>query len=254
MLFDKIIFGPIKSRRLGVSLGVNLLPTAAKTCSFNCIYCECGFNFANKDSHMPTRQQVSQALKHKLLFLKENGEHIDVITFAGNGEPTIHPEFSGVIEDTIALRNQYMPQAKISVLSNSTMIAKPSVFEALDTVDNNILKLDSAIASTVRIVNQPFEDFSLEETIEKLKAFKGDVIIQTLFFRGEFQGEAFDNTTKEEVDAWIEALRQIKPKEVQLYSLDRATPAKHLVKVGREELEAIAIQLEKYKIPYTVTA
>ena len=253
MLFEEIIFGPIKSRRLGTSLGVNLLPTQAKICSFNCIYCECGFNFTNKESHMPTRAQVKGALEQKLQALKAAGEYLDVITFAGNGEPTLHPDFAGVIDDTLALRNTYFPNAKVSVLSNATMIMKPEVFAALNRVDNNILKLDSAIEETVCTINLPYDHYSLKETIDTLAKFDGNVIIQTLFFSGKFEGKPFDNTSEVEVEAWLKALQAIKPKQVMLYSLDRATPAKGLVKATPEQLHSIAKRVEALGIPTLVT-
>lgn len=241
MLFDKIIFGPIKSRRLGVSLGINLLPVDEKICSFNCIYCECGFNFTKKNAHIPTREEVRVALEEALCNMKQKGEKPDVITFAGNGEPTLHKEFNGIIDDTIALRNKYFPTAKVSVLSNSTEIGKDSVFEALNKVDNNILKLDSAIETSVELMNQPnAPSFTVKKLIESLKRFKGNLIVQTMFLRGEYCGKTIDNTTEEEINAWLQALLEIKPKQVMIYTIDRSTPAKNLQKLSISELNAIA--------------
>lgn len=241
MLFDKIIFGPIKSRRLGVSLGINLMPIDAKVCSFDCIYCECGFNFTKKEAHIPTREEVRLALEESLKSMKQKGEQPDVITFAGNGEPTLHKEFNGIIDDTIALRNAYFPNAKVSVLSNATKIAEPTVFEVLNKVDNNILKLDSALQISVDLMNQPnSKSFTVEKLIENLKRFKGNLIIQTMFLRGEYNGKTIDNTTEEEVNAWLNALLEIKPKQVMIYTIDRATPAKKLDKLNISELNAIA--------------
>ena len=241
MLFDQIIFGPIHSRRLGLSLVVNLLPVDAKICSFNCIYCECGFNTTMHDSPIPTRHQVHEALESKLKEMVAEGQIPDVITFAGNGEPTLHAEFEGIIEDTVELRNQYCPTAKVSVLSNSTRIHKPHVFSALNKVNNNILKFDSAIDRTMKLIDQPVgKHINVAWFIEQLKKFEGRLIIQTMFLRGVVNGETIDNTTDEEVEAWLKALEVIRPQQVMIYSLDREAPTKNLQKVNVEELNAIA--------------
>ena len=241
ILFDQITFGPIQSRRLGVSLGVNLLPVDAKICSFNCIYCECGFNTTMQQAPIPNREQVYEALETKLKSMLAENKTPDVITFAGNGEPTLHADFENIINDTIELRNKYCQSAKVSVLSNSTRIHKPSVFNALSRVDNNILKFDSAIDDTLKLIDQPNnEQFNVEWLITQLQKFNGKLIIQTMFLRGEFNGELFDNTTDVEVNAWLNALELIKPEKVMIYSTDRETPAKNLEKVSATELEIIA--------------
>jgi wyosine [tRNA(Phe)-imidazoG37] synthetase (radical SAM superfamily) len=241
MLFDQIIFGPIHSRRLGLSLGINLLPVDSKICSFNCIYCECGFNTTIQDFPFPTRAQVSEILSAKLQQMKTEGEIPDVITFAGNGEPTLHPDFEGIIDDTIQLRNKFCPTAKVSVLSNSTRIHKPHIFNALNKVDNNILKFDSAIDSTMKLIDQPVgKQISVAWLIEQLKKFDGKLIIQTMFLRGKYQGESIDNTTDEEITAWLNALEVIRPQQIMIYSLDRDTPVQQLQKVNVEELNIIA--------------
>lgn len=241
ILFDQIAYGPIKSRRLGMSLGVNLLPTNQKLCSFECIYCECGFTKKIVGSKMPTREQVKMALEAKLKEMQAQGLKLDVFTFAGNGEPTMHPEFPGVIDDTIALRNQYFPEAKISVLSNATMIGREEVFNALLKVDNNILKLDSGIDATAKLIDQPNSPtYSVEKQIELLKRFNGNFILQTIFLRGEYNGQVVDNTTPEEIAAWTEAVRQIRPKQVMVYQVDRETPVPGLEKLTNEELSRLA--------------
>lgn len=245
-LFNNIIFGPVRSRRLGVSLGVNLLPVDAKICSFDCIYCECGFNTTMQESPLPTREQVYAALKAKLREMVAANESPDVITFAGNGEPTLHAQFEGIIDDTIALRDRYCPEAKVSVLSNSTRIHKPAVFRALQQVDNNILKFDSAIESTVQRLDRPVsKQFTVNRQIEDLKRFNGNLIIQTLFLRGKLKDGAIDNTTEEEVSLWLEALKIIRPKQVMIYSIDRETPTKGLEKVPLETLQQIAERTRK---------
>jgi len=248
MLFHQIIFGPVKSRRLGVSLGVNLLPPESKICSFNCIYCECGFNFTNPHSHLPKTDEVEKALREKLLEYAAKNEHIDTITFAGNGEPTMHPHFADIIDNTVKLRDKICPKTKISVLSNATFISKKDVFEALQKIDNNILKLDSGIERTVKRINQPASDFSLAKTVENLQKFNGNIIIQTLFFKGTFNGTKIDNTSANEVAAWLNAIKQINPKSVMLYTLDRPTPAKNLYKADEQRLKEISQEVEKLGI------
>lgn len=247
VLFHSTVFGPIHSRRLGVSLGINLMPDDGKVCSFDCLYCEAGFNSQGKGtSGLPTRAEVKADLEAKLLAMKENGEKPDVITFSGNGEPTLHPEFSGVIDDTIELRDRLCPEAKVSVLTNSTRIFNPEVAEALKKVDNNILKLDSAVEQTMRLIDRPAsKDFTVDRVVEGLKQFSGTGVIQTMILRGEHDGIPVDNTTDREIDALINAYKSIGPKEVMLYSLDRSTPEERLVKVERPELEAIARRIRE---------
>lgn len=245
-LFNNIIFGPVKSRRLGVSLGVNLLPVDAKICSFDCIYCECGFNTTMRESPLPTREQVYVTLEAKLQEMVAANELPDVITFAGNGEPTLHAQFEGIIDDTIALRDRYCPEAKVSVLSNSTRMHKPTIFKALQRVDNNILKFDSAIDDTVQRLDRPAgKQFSVEWQLEQFKKFNGNLIIQTLFLRGRLADGIIDNTTEEEVSAWLEALQIIRPKQVMIYSIDRETPTKGLEKIPLETLQQIAERTRK---------
>lgn len=252
-LFDQVIFGPIRSRRLGLSLGVNLLPIDAKICSFNCIYCECGFNTTMHEFSFPTRNEVKQILDSKLSTMIEANEIPDVITFAGNGEPTLHPDFEGIIDDTLELRDKWCPGAKVSVLSNSTRIHKPHIFSALKKVDNNILKFDSAIDETMKLMDQPVgKHITVAWLIDELKRFEGRLIIQTMFLRGEYLGRKIDNTTSEEVEAWLNALRQINPAQVMIYSLDRDTPVQNLQKVQSDELKAIAARAEALSFKVSV--
>lgn len=241
-MFHDTIFGPIHSRRLGTSLGINLTPNDGKICSFDCLYCEAGYNAQGPGTTgISPREEVRTKLEQKLAAMKANGDRLDVITFSGNGEPTLHPDFNGVVDDVIALRDCYYPQVKISVLSNSTMIDRPAVVEALKKVDNNILKLDSAIDRTMRLINRPVNShFNVADLVERLKQFSGQCIIQTMMLRGEHNGERIDNTTDAEVEALLAAYLEIRPAEVMLYSLDRATPEKNLQKVPKEELETIA--------------
>src|SRR5665647_1228425 len=246
ILFDQIIFGPIQSRRLGLSLGVNLLPTDAKICSFDCLYCECGFNTTMQESTIPSREDVYKALKTKLQEMSAANKMPDVITFAGNGEPTLHAEVEAIIDDTIALRNEYCPTAKVSVLSNSTRVHKPQIFSALNKVDNNILKFDTAIDRTLQLLDRPTgKHINVAWFIENLKKFEGRLIIQTMFLRGEYNGEKFDNTTDVETEAWLKALTEIRPQQIMIYTIDRETPAKNLEKISQEELKIIAEKARK---------
>ena len=252
-LFEDIIFGPIRSRRLGISLGVNLLPTHGKICSFDCIYCECGYNSERRgDKRLHTRSEVKEALEHRLSAMKEAGEGLDVITFAGNGEPTLNPEFEQIISDTIELRNIYYPNVKISILSNATRLKDDSVYRGLMQVDNNILKLDSVIEKTFKILNAPnLSTYSVEAHIEGLKRFKGNFILQTMFVRGTHNGEALDNTTPQEVEGWLEAVKELNPKSIMIYTIDRDTPEKDLQKISPEEMHEIARKAEA--LGYTVS-
>ncbi|MBD5180879.1 MAG: radical SAM protein [Bacteroidales bacterium] len=242
VLFHETIFGPIHSRRLGTSLGINLTPRDGKICTFDCLYCEAGFNAQGPGkSGMPSRNEVKRLLEEKLKAMKEAGESLDVLTFSGNGEPTIHPEFEEVVDDTLALRDKYFPNAKVSVLSNSTRLDSQGVVRALKRVDNNILKLDSAIESTMRKIDRPTSpSFTVDKVVDLLARFGSQAIIQTMILRGEYNGERIDNSTPEEIDALIEAYKRIGPGEIMLYSIDRKTPAEKLEKVPREELERIA--------------
>lgn len=247
VLFHSTIFGPVHSRRLGTSLGVNLMPRDGKVCSFDCLYCEAGFNAQGTgNAGLPSREEVARLLEDTLSLMRRKGLSLDVITFSGNGEPTLHPDFEGVVDDTIALRNEYFPMAKVSVLSNSTMLHKPQVVNALRKVDNNILKLDSAIDTTIALIDRPCgAGFTAEKVIEQLKQFEGQAIIQTMMLRGSYMGKPIDNTADAEIEALIAAYKLIMPREVMLYSLDRPTPATELVKVSEDELKAIGDRIEE---------
>lgn len=255
VLFTSTIFGPIHSRRLGVSLGVNLMPADGKVCTFDCLYCEAGLNAQGPGTKgIPSRPEVASLLRSKLRAMKEAGEPLDVITFSGNGEPTLHPEFAGVVDDTLALRDEFYPAARVSVLSNSTRINRPDVVEALRRVDNNILKLDSALDATVAALDRPtYPQYRVEDIIEQMKGFEGQCIVQTMILRGTHDGKRIDNTTHEEIEALIAAYERIKPRQVMLYSIDRKTPIDTLEKVDKEELEAIADRMRARGLNVTVS-
>ena len=252
MLFNAIIYGPIRSRRLGMSLGINLMPTDAKLCTFDCVYCECGWNQSVSHPQLPTREQVRESLFSTLLTLDTP---LDVITFSGNGEPTLHPEFLGIIQDTCALRDQYCPEAKISVLSNSTQLFREDVVEALRLCDNRILKLDSAITSTMRLIDKPVNSaLTVEQIVERLSMFDGDFTLQTCFLTGEYNGQVIDNTTSAELTAWYKAFEYLHPKQVMIYVIDRATPLKTLDKIPQEKMNEIAAPLREKGIDVIVSA
>ncbi|MFI3259852.1 MAG: radical SAM protein [Rikenellaceae bacterium] len=246
-LFEEVIFGPIHSRRLGLSLGVNLPPQHAKICNFDCIYCECGSNSErvglSSERRFATRGRVSELLEAKLREMTTEGALPDVITFAGNGEPTMHPDFEAIIDDTIKLRDSLSPNSKISVLSNATRLSVPSVQRALLRVDNNILKLDSALQTTAEAMNRPNSVYSVESVIDGMRQFEGRCIVQTMLLRGEVEGQKINNTAEEEVEAYIEAIKKIAPSSVMLYSIDRDTPCGGLQRVSKEDMESIAERL-----------
>lgn len=251
MLFGSIVYGPIRSRRLGVSLGVNLMPITAKLCTFDCVYCECGWNQPVSHPSLPTREKVRIALESQLSIAVEP---IDVITFSGNGEPTLHPDFLGIIQDTCALRDQYCPKAKVSVLSNSTQLGRTDVIEALRLCDNRILKLDSAIDATMRLIDKPVNaQLTVKQIAQWLSIFDGDFTLQTCFLRGEYQGQTIDNTTPEELTAWYEMVDYLHPKQVMIYVIDRVTPLETLEKVPAETMEKIAIPLREKGIDVIVS-
>lgn len=242
VLFHETIFGPIHSRRLGSSLGVNLSPVDGKVCSFDCLYCEAGYNAQGPGkSGLPKREDVARLLEEKLQAMNADGTPLDVITFSGNGEPTMHPDFAGIIDDTISLRDRYFPDVKISVLSNSTQLFRPDVVSALKRVNNNILKLDSADMETVRLLDRPVGSrYDLDEVIDCLAAFKGQAIVQTMITRGSHDGVNVDNSTDEEIEGLINAYRKIAPREIMIYTIDRQTPERSLQRVSRDELDSIA--------------
>ena len=255
LLFNEIVYGPVHSRRLGVSLGINLSPTDGKQCTFDCIYCECGLNAMHKArlTH-PSREEVKKTLSVKLTCLKAGGIIPDRITFSGNGEPTMHPHFAGIIDDTLAVRDLLCPTAKVAVLTNSTMLHQPEVVQALCKIDENLMKLDAASDTLIQLIDQPVKkDFTAEKLIEQLRGFNGKLTIQSIFLRGEHQGVTVDNTHDEDVDLWIEALKIIRPQKVMIYTINRETPVKSLQKVPVETLEKIAKSVKQADFEVTVS-
>lgn len=237
MLREETVFGPIHSRRLGNSLGINLLPTKGKFCNFDCIYCECGWNRDGlNDKALPTAAKVRTDLEAKLKELKAAGTPVDSITFSGDGEPTLNPEFPQIIEDTIALRDKMFPSAKVSVLSNATRVHVPAVFEALRKVDNPILKLDGPTNARVGRINHPAPGYDVAKVVEALKRFEGDFILQTMFLR---TSDGFDSSEREALNGWMEIVRTLRPREIMVYTIDRPTPEQGLEKFTAEEMRTL---------------
>ena len=254
IIYPSPIFGPVHSRRLGISLGINLLPADGKVCSFDCIYCECGFNEDHRPTlPLPTRQQVAQRLEQQLQKMVADGELPDVLTFAGNGEPTCHPQFADIIGDTLQLRDRYCPKAKVAVLSNSTMIHRQEMHDALMRVDDNILKLDTVDPVYINKVDHPNGSYDVERIIERMKSFDGHIIIQTIFMRGTCRGESVDNTGDAYVTPWLETVKAIKPQQVMVYTIDRETPTPGLEKATRDQLDSIRDRVIAAGIPCTAS-
>lgn len=244
ILFGSAVFGPIRSRRLGLSLGINLLPADGKICSFDCLYCECGYNSAGKGSgKIPSRADVAAQLREALTAMAANGERPDVITFAGNGEPTLHPHFAEIVADTVALRNEFAPSARICVLTNATRIFDESVAEALCATDEAILKIDSGREETIVRLDRPNARYSLSATVERIAALRerlgSALTIQTMFVKWEENGETYDNTCEEDVAPWLEILGRIRPPRLMIYTIARETPLQSMSKTPKEVLDAI---------------
>jgi wyosine [tRNA(Phe)-imidazoG37] synthetase (radical SAM superfamily) len=246
ILFDEIVFGPVKSRRFGVSLGINLLPLHGKLCSFNCIYCECGLNenYKKEKQKLFSADEIARSLRSRFVALKSGGLNPDNITFAGNGEPTLHPEFEAIIENTISLRDEFFPKAKVTVLSNATRLDRENVKKALLRIDNNVLKLDAGTNITFQAINRPTNTITLGKVVDGLKSFGGNLTIQTMLIRGEVDGKRVDNTTEEELALWLGYIAEISPKLVMLYPIDRQTPYSTLEKVPEVEFQSLAARIE----------
>ena len=246
-LFEQIVFGPIKSRRLGISLGLNLLPENEKHCTFNCLYCECGWTTPKykRCLSFPPRDIIKAELEKRLNAISQKGSFIDAITYAGNGEPTIHPDFTGIMEDTVALRNTYFPDAKIVVLSNGTMTGNDKIRNALMKADINQLKLDAGKEETFQKLNNPVIKITLKEIVENYKKFNGNFTVQTLFTKANYKGEVIDNTHPDELNAWLNILKTLKPKRVIIYPIAREAPLSDVEKISPEVLQEIADKVQE---------
>ena len=236
MIREEVVFGPIHSRRLGSSLGINLLPEKGKICSFDCIYCECGWNKDGRDdTRLPSAERVRKALEAKLQYCQSIDVPIDSITFSGDGEPTLNPEFPQIIDDTIRLRDRYYPQSKITVLSNATMVHKPEVFQALRKVDNPTMKIDAPTNALIEKINHPAPGYDIHRVVEALKQFHGDFILQTMFLRSK----DFDSSSPEVLNGWMDIVRLLRPREVMVYTIDRPTPEEGLQKFTVDEMRRL---------------
>ena len=254
VIYDSPVFGPIHSRRLGISLGINLLPKGGKVCSFDCIYCECGLNKERRTKNpLPTADEVVTTLQLKLQALRQEGIVPDVLTFAGNGEPTLHPHFPEIVDRVRKVRDSLCPSAKMSILSNATQIRRPEIREALMHFDNNILKLDTVSPIYINNVDRPQGHYDVEEQIACLALFQGHCIIQTMLMQGSYAGFDLDNTTEAYIGPYLDALRRIKPRAVMLYTLDRETPVVGLQKAEPQVMEAIAARIRALGIESSVS-
>ena len=240
-LWESIAFGPIHSRRLGQSLGINLMPVDEKICTFNCLYCECGWTLEkNLNAREPyPLETVMDAVEHKLADCRAHGTPVDSLTFSGNGEPTLYPWFDQVIDRLIVLRDKYYPQAVITCLSNATQLFRPEIITALQRIENPMLKLDAGTQAMLNTVNAPIVPVDIEQVTDQLCTFNGNLVIQTLFFSGEREGRAFDP----EWSQWLARIRRIRPKRIVIYSLDRETPALDLHKFDKAYLDGIVAKL-----------
>ncbi|MBN8692076.1 MAG: radical SAM protein [Bacteroidetes bacterium] len=244
ILFDKIVFGPIVSRRFGKSLGINLLPLDNKVCNFNCIYCECGWtNLKNTKVKYTSYGDIVSAMQIKFKELGQKADLPDVITFAGNGEPTMHPQFLRIIEDTIRLRNLYMPKVKIVILSNGVLMNKPDVLEALLKVDLCVMKFDAGNDKLFKVIDQPLNNKSIDWYVQNLKKLEDKLIIQSIFLKGMFKNEYINSTDESNLNDWLNYIKQLHPNEVMIYTIDRETPAKELQKIPSETLSNIALRV-----------
>lgn len=234
MMREELVFGPIHSRRLGSSLGINLLPRKGKLCNFDCIYCECGWNKDGRtQERLPDDADLKSALEARLLECRQEGIQIDSITFSGDGEPTLNPFFPEIIDITIALRDKYFPDAKVSVLSNATRLGKEEVFEALKKVDNPILKIDAPSDALASLINQPQGGYHVEDVVRNLERFEGDFVLQTMFLKSP----SFDSSSPEVLQGWMDIVRRLRPREIMVYTLDREAPADGLEKFTVAQME-----------------
>lgn len=236
MMREELVFGPIHSRRLGSSLGINLLPTKGKLCNFDCVYCECGWNKDGRgDRRLPAAGELRETLDAKLCECLAQGTPIDSITFSGDGEPTLNPDFPEIIDITLELRDKYFPQAKVSVLSNATRLFRQEVFEALRKVDNPILKIDAPTDELVSRINQPQGEYHVEDVVNDLMRFEGDFVLQTMFLKSP----SFDSSSPEVLEGWMDIVRKLRPREVMVYTLDREAPAQGLEKFSVDQMKAL---------------
>ena len=236
MIREETVFGPIHSRRLGSSLGINLLPRRGKVCTFDCIYCECGWNADGRgDQVLPTAAEVRSALEDKLAECLLDGTPIDSITFSGDGEPTLNPEFPRIIDDTLRLRDAYYPGAKVSVLSNASRVHVPEIAAALARVDNPILKIDAPTDELIARIDRPAPGYRLERVLEALRGFHGNFVLQTMFLRSP----DFDSSSPEVLEGWMDIVRELRPRKVRVYTIDRPTPAQGLEKFTVAQMRAL---------------
>ncbi|MDY6289073.1 MAG: radical SAM protein [Bacteroidales bacterium] len=237
MIREETVFGPIFSRRLGSSLGINLLPEKGKICNFDCIYCECGWNRDGRDDTvLPTAAKVRTDLERMLLKLSAESTPVDSITFSGDGEPTLNPEFPQIIDDTLRLRDRHYPRAKVSVLSNATRVHLPEVFDALRRVDNPIMKIDAPTNELIAKINIPAPGYDIARVVDALRRFEGDFVLQTCMLRSP----DFDSSSPDVILPLLDIVRRLRPREWMVYTIDRPTPMQGLQKFSPQEMKSLA--------------
>ncbi len=248
-LFEEAVFGPIKSRRLGNSIGINLLSTTEKICNYDCIYCECGWtNKTHRKEKFVQTDVLFQELEGRLRELKQNKKEVNYITYAGNGEPTLHPNFLLITKIIFALRNQYFPNSKIALLSNGSTLNKKDTLTSFEFIDDCILKIDAGSQELYQLINCANVNLQLDDLCTKMETINEKIIVQTMFLKGSHNQVDFDNTIEPEIGKWMSRIAKIKPRYVQLYSIARDTPAKNLKAISKDKLKNIAISLAEIGI------
>ena len=248
-LFDKHVFGPVKSRRLGNSLGINLLSTHYKVCDFDCIYCECGWTHHKPDSKkFIEKQKFIQLLETKLSQLERDKIPVDYITYAGNGEPTLHPYFLEIAKKVSELRDQYFPKCSIALLSNGSTLSKEKIKASFAYIEDVILKIDAGHQQLFQLINRPNEHLQLDDICNNMVNLQGNFIAQSMFLKGNADGVEFDNSDQKVVAKWKEKIQMLRPKYVQIYSISRDTPLESIQPISKERLQNIAEQLENMGI------
>ena len=237
-----ILYGPIRSKRLGCSLGLNLFPSDRKVCSFDCVYC----HFGGTTDHVRQSERlgipsVTEVLAAVEEFLKSDND-FDYITFSGNGEPTMYPDFAELVPKLHELIRRRRPSVRLALLSNSSCVGEESLYPALKLIDLPIFKLDAGNQTTFEILNRPCPGVTISAIIDGLTRLSArqEIIIQTVMVDGpvpNHDGQAFDD--------WIVAIRRIRPGAIQLYTTDRPVADTRVRKVSDRQLETIAARIRE---------
>lgn len=234
-LQDETVYGPVYSRRLGTSLGINPLPLSYKFCDFDCVYCQYGWTPEKKGRERLKRvAELAREIEDAFRKLADAGHRVDCITIAGNGEPTIHPDFPEFVTALLKLRDHYFPGVKTGILSDASQAYRPEIKEALEKLDERYMKLDAGSPELIEQINRPRGNFNYDKMLKGLKNLKA-IVIQSLFMQG-----SYDNTGEIALREWSQTVRMLQPREVQIYTIDRRPADAGLRKVPSEELQRIA--------------